>query len=106
MQDESQKIIREGRVSSLLRDAISRFVQEHSNKDSFITVSYVQMNKSRHTVTAYCTVFPNESRERALAFLKRREHDCRDYIRKHTALQPIPTVRFSLAKGGEGVLGE
>ena len=96
--NEQQKAIKEGRLTSLLRGTISEFLREVEEHGQFITVSFIQMNKSKHTATVYCTVFPAEKEERSIAFLKRREPACRQYIRKHTNLRIIPTVRFALAK--------
>ncbi len=96
---EQQNTIREGRLASLLRETVSHFLQGTANKSSFITISYIHMNKSGHTAVVHCSVFPEERQNEAMSFLKRQENACRDYIRKNTSLRVIPTIRFELAKG-------
>ncbi|MCY4577154.1 MAG: ribosome-binding factor A [Candidatus Kaiserbacteria bacterium] len=89
---------RTGRVHTILHQAIAHFLREHANAEPFITISYIDLNKAGTTVTVYCSVFPKEQQEQALAFLKRKESVCREYLKKHTALRIAPTVRFTLAK--------
>ena len=97
-QQEAQRVIKRGRRTALLRNVISEFLQKNANSTPIITVSFVQVNKSERTATAYCTVFPEEKRETALKFLKRQEEACRSYIHKNTAMRNTPTIRFALAK--------
>lgn len=89
---------RTGRAHTVLHQAIAQFLKEHANDDPLITISYIDLNKSGTTVTVYCSVFPKEGQEQALTFLKRKESDCRQYLKQHTALRIAPTVRFTLAK--------
>ena len=89
---------RAGRAHTTLHQAIAHFLTENANNEPFITISYIDLNKSGTMVTVYCSVFPKERQEQALAFLKRKESPCRDYLKKHTALRIAPTIRFALAK--------
>lgn len=93
-----QHAISAGRTSAILREAVSQFLLKVAHREPFITVSYIQLNRSGHTATVYCSVFPEDRAEQALAFLKRKESLCREHIRNHTSLRIIPTIRFSLAK--------
>ena len=87
--------IRQQRSASLLRDTITRFLQEHTDGSSFITISHVVLNKAGTLATVYCTVFPESKSEQAFGFLSRRTADCRTYIKKHTTLRTVPTIRFT-----------
>ena len=89
---------RTGRAHTVLHQAIAQFLKEYANDEPFITISYIDLNKSGMTVTVYCSVFPKDEQEQALTFLKRKELHCREYLRQHTALRIAPTVRFTLAK--------
>ena len=94
---EEYQPIKEGRKMSILHEIISQFLLEESNRESFITVSYVQLNQSGRTVTVHVSVFPEEKEERCLEFLKRKENDCYRYVKKNTNLKFIPVVRFVLS---------
>ena len=94
MMVEDRALMRRGRAASVLHETISHFIAENASKESFITVSYVDLNKTANFIKVYCTVFPKEKEASALHFLKRKERDCKDYIKKHTLLRTIPTVRF------------
>lgn len=86
--------IKEGRILSVIQEAISHFLIEESNRDSFITVSYVTLNKSGRTAHVYCSVFPEDQTKKAFDFLKRKEGLARDHLRENTSLKHIPHVRF------------
>ena len=90
--------IKEGRIISIIHETMSHFLIENANKDSFITVSYVTMNKSGRTAYIYCSVFPADQEEKAFNFLKRKEGFARDCLRKKTSLKYIPHIRFLQTK--------
>lgn len=93
-----KKPFRIGRAHRVLHESIADFLKAYANTEPFITISYIDLNKSGTTVTVYCSVFPKEQQEQALVFLARKERSCREYLKKHTALRIAPTVRFVLAK--------
>ena len=88
------KTIKEGRVSSVIHEALSRFLLEESSSESLITVSHVVLNTSGRTAHVYCSVFPEEQMDKAFAFLERKEGQARDALRRFTNLRHIPHVRF------------
>ena len=93
-----KKPFRTGRAHTVLHQAIANFLKEHTNDEPFITISYIDLNKAGTVVTVYCSVFPKGEQEQALTFLKRKESQCHEHLKKHTALRIAPTVRFVLAK--------
>ncbi len=98
--DAQRKAVRAGRTASLVRDIVSRFLQERSDSTSLITVLYVALNASGTVATVYCSVLPEDQRDRAFAFLARKASACREYLRRTTSLRTVPTIRFVQAKGG------
>ena len=93
-----QKQVKSGRVTSIVHETVAAFVAETASSASFITVSYVQMSASGFGAKVYYSVFPKERAQQAADFLRRQERACRDYLRKHSSLRTIPTVRFIRAK--------
>ena len=90
--------IKSGRVTSIVHEAVASFIAATANNSSFITVSYVQMTKSGFGARVYYSVFPEERAQQAADFLKRQERSCKEYLKKHSVLRTVPTIRFIQAK--------
>ena len=93
-----QRHIRSERRLSLLKTALSHFLLERAQEGIFISLFDLRSNASGHTITVYCSIFPEEAKQRTLAFLKRQERACKAYLKENTALRSIPTIRFVSAE--------
>ena len=58
--DDKRYQIRSGRVDSILKEIVSRFLLEEANKDTFITISHIDINSAGTIANVYCSVFPVE----------------------------------------------
>ncbi len=91
---ETGKTVRSNRGDSLIHRLISQFILEESNKSTIITVIRVERSGSERVVKVYCSSFPPEKAEEVEKFLKRKEKDCKSYLKKHSSLRIIPDIRF------------
>ena len=93
-----QSAIRRQRRLSVLRDAISEFLRSVSEEGIFISLVDLRTHSSGSTASVYCSVFPETARERTYAFLRRQESVCKSYLKHHTSLRDVPTIRFKPAE--------
>jgi ribosome-binding factor A len=89
----------EEKAGNLLMKLAGDFVARESNRTSLITVTRVLILEHGRTATFLMTVLPDSETETALAFMKRKRSDFREYIKKNTRLKTIPVVDFELDKG-------
>ncbi|MDE0243117.1 MAG: ribosome-binding factor A [Candidatus Kaiserbacteria bacterium] len=94
----NERDIKSGRVTSIVHEGVAKFITETANNSSFITVSYVHLTKSGSSARVYYSVFPEERSEQAADFLRRQEQACKEYLKKHSMLRTVPTIRFVQAK--------
>lgn len=90
--------VKHGRLTSVIHEAAASFIATTANSSSFITVSYVHLTTSGLGAKVYVSIFPEEKTKQATDFLRRQEHACREYIKKHSDLRTVPTIRFTLVK--------
>lgn len=67
--------------------------------NGLITVTRAEVSDDFKEVLIYISILPHSQEEAALAFAKRARSDFRDYIKKNSALHPIPTVDFEIDYG-------
>ena len=91
---------RKEKICEVVRLAAAEFVQIESNQNSMITVTSVELSKDFKNAVIFVTVFPEETEEKALAFLHRQLRFFRAFIKEKTRLQYIPWFDFQI-DGGE-----
>lgn len=64
-----------------------------------LTVTRAELSDDYKNVTVLFSVLPHTKENDALKLAKRARSDFREYIKKHSALHPIPTVDFELDYG-------
>lgn len=64
-----------------------------------ITVTDADISKDFKRSTIFFTAFPENKESTALAFLKRKRSDFRDYVKNHTEFRRIPFFEFSIDAG-------
>ncbi|MCK9351874.1 MAG: ribosome-binding factor A [Candidatus Paceibacterota bacterium] len=89
----------EEKAGNLLMKLAGDFVARESNRTSLITVTRVLILEHGRTATFLISVLPDAEAETALAFLKRKRSDFRQYIKENTRLKTIPVVDFDIDKG-------
>ena len=89
----------EEKAGNLLMKLAGDFIAKESNRTSLITVTRVLILEHGRTAMFLFTVLPDKEEETALAFMKRKRSDFREYIQKNTRHKTIPIVDFDIDKG-------
>ncbi|HQU07913.1 MAG: hypothetical protein B7X04_02920 [Parcubacteria group bacterium 21-54-25] len=84
---------------ALLMRLAARYIAREANRDSLITPTRATLAPGRTKATVYVSVFPDTAVESALSFLRRRQHDFFEFLKKESRLSPIPGVRFEFDLG-------
>ena len=87
------------RVESVIRELAAEYMARESNRQSLVTVTRASIADTGHTATVYITVLPDERETAALAFANRKRNDFWLFLKEHSRLKVLPTVRFALDKG-------
>jgi len=88
------------KVKSLLREAAAEFIQNESNKTSFITVTDANVSSNLRDSTIFFTVYPEEKEAEAVDFLKRKRAPFREFAKKKLSfLRIMPRFQFEIDKG-------
>ncbi len=86
-----------------LKSAIIRlsaeFLNREASKQSLITVTDCEFVGDNQACTIIVSVFPPDQGKTALAFLKRKRIELRDYLRANLRAGRLPRVDFTLASG-------
>ncbi len=88
-----------GRFEEIIRALAAQFVVTESAGDGLITITKVDADPKGEHTKIFVSVFPESSEERALAFLKRRRSDFREYVVGHSKLFRIPFFDFEIDRG-------
>lgn len=75
------------------------FFARESNAQSLITVTRADLSEDMRSICIYLSVLPEKLESSALTFAKRNRTDFREYLKKHSAFQRIPTVDFEIDYG-------
>ncbi len=86
-------------MKEVLREAISEFIIQDSNRASLITVSNISLSRDFKRATIYVTVLPRDKEQEVLDFLQRRRDELRSYIMKSVNTRRIPFLEFSIDFG-------
>lgn len=87
------------KISNNIKELLGAFIEENSNRKSMITITNIYLTSDFKRVTLFVTVFPEQSENAALDFLKRQRSDARDYLKKHSRLARLPFIDFEIDKG-------
>ena len=87
------------RVISLLQELTAKFLQNEANVDPMITVTNVTISPDFKRATIFVTVYPEERDNEAIAFLKRKGSELRNFVKKKANLKHIPFFDFSIDYG-------
>ena len=88
-----------GRFEEIIRDSRGAFRFDRISGAGLVTVTKVEAAGKGDTAKIFVTVFPESSEEKALAFLKRRRSDFREFVGSHSKLFRIPFFDFEIDKG-------
>lgn len=75
------------------------YIAREANRNTLITPTRAQLSASRTKAVIYVSIFPDATEEKALAFLRRRQHDFFVYLNKEARFSIVPGIRFELDLG-------
>jgi ribosome-binding factor A len=90
---------RSEKISQHLKEIIGSFIEENSNRKSMITITNTHLSPDFKKVVLFVTVFPEQSENAALDFLKRQRSEAREYLKKHSRIARLPFIDFEIDKG-------
>jgi ribosome-binding factor A len=90
---------RKEKMTDVIKEAASQFIQKESNKDSMITVTRVELSSDLKKAIVLFTVLPDNKEQAVLDFLKRNRSDFRLYINKETKIGQLPWFDFEIDEG-------
>lgn len=91
--------IKSERVSEVIRDLASKFLEYEGNGSSLITVTNLNLSKDGKRCTVFFTVFPDSYEKTALEFAKRKRSEFRKYVQNNSKLGRIPFIDFEIDLG-------
>lgn len=87
------------RYTGLVKEVVADYIERESNRTSLVTITNVSVSKDSKTLTFAVSVYPEKMEAVALAFLKRKRSECRDYVKSRVRLRRIPFVDFVIDEG-------
>lgn len=87
------------KMESVIVEAASQFIARETSGFSLITITGARIEDRGARAIILFTVLPDNEREAALGFLKRKRGVFRDYIKEKTRLHRIPLFDFELDRG-------
>ena len=99
MKKRGDKSQRQKQIQELIRQLASDFIAGETNATSLITVTDVDVSPNLATCDVLVTVFPDDSTESALNFLKRKRPELKQYIKNKMQIRRIPFFDFKIDEG-------
>lgn len=90
---------RQKKYAEEIRKHAGNFIAAEANRKSLITPTEVTVSPDLKQVTIYVSIFPIESEEMGIHFLKRKRNDFRTYIKQNGYTKVLPFVDFELDMG-------
>ncbi len=87
------------KIEEVLKKSATRFVLEEASNNALITITHVDVSPKAEHATVFFTAFPEAKEQDALAFLKRKRSDFKEFIRNETRIQRIPFIDFEIDFG-------
>lgn len=75
------------------------FLNREANRNILITVTRAESSSDGHKVNIFVSVYPEEGEQNALIFLKRKRSELREFLKKSTRINHIPTLDFLIDYG-------
>ena len=90
---------RNEKVANFLKELAAQFLERENNNTSLITVTSCNVSPDLKRATIFITVLPETKENSALAFVKRRRKDLRDYFKKNMQTKVVPFVDVEIDLG-------
>jgi len=90
---------RQEKVESLLTRVVGEFLSHEAGPMSLITVTRVAYNEKTKGATVFISVLPEDQEKPALAFVKRKSSELREYVKKLVNMRSLPVFEFIIDIG-------
>ena len=90
---------RDEKVYDAIKKTAAEFLQRESSYVSLITVTDVKLSKDGKNASVLFTVLPEHKEPEAIAFLKRKRGEFREYFMSKIRMGRVPTFDFDLDRG-------
>ena len=97
MNNNSQN--REKRASSNLLHLAAEYIAREAGRDTLITPTRTDISPDRKNATIFVSVFPDDKKEHAIAFLARHRDNFRQFLRQHGRFAILPFIKFEFDYG-------
>jgi ribosome-binding factor A len=94
-----EKLHKREKMTDVLREAASQFIQKESNKNSMITVTRIELSSDLKKAIVLFTVLPENQEVAVIDFLKRNRSDFRHYVNQKTKIGKLPWFDFEIDEG-------
>jgi len=82
-----------------IRKMAGDFIAAEANRQSMRTPTRVDISPDLKNATVYVSIFPEDSEEMGINFLRRKRNDFRTHIKKNGHTKVLPFVDFQLDLG-------
>lgn len=87
------------KVAVLLTELAGKYIAREAGRTTLITPTRSTISRDGKNATIFVSVFPDNDKENALAFLKRHKDLFRDYLKKASRLSRLPYITFEFDYG-------
>jgi ribosome-binding factor A len=82
-----------------LKKYVSDYITREASRMSLITVTRCELSADGKYAALFFSILPEKAEPIAMDFLKRHQDDIRGYVQKHSRIQRVPWLRFTLDRG-------
>ncbi len=90
---------RNEKVANQMKELAASFLGRENNRTSLLTVTSATCSPDLKRGTIYITVFPTDSETSALAFVKRKRGELREFLKKNLPIKIIPFIDIAIDQG-------
>jgi ribosome-binding factor A len=87
------------KVEEQLKRLAATFIEREAEKNSLITVTYIDASPDFKNATIYISVLPDKQAESALNFCKRKMTDFKNYVKENMRISTVPFFDVKLDMG-------
>ena len=90
---------RQKKYAEEIRKHAGNFIAQEANRNSMITPTSADVSPDLKQATVFVSVFPVDSEEMAINFLRRKRNDFRMFIKRNGYTKVLPFVDFQIDLG-------
>ncbi|MBY0110599.1 ribosome-binding factor A [Patescibacteria group bacterium] len=90
---------RDDKASSILLHIAATYIAREAGRGTLITPTRAFISSDRKNAIVYVSVFPDDQKDFAVAFLNRHRDDFRNYLKSESRFSSLPRVTFEFDAG-------